>query len=1162
MKPIPLRWRLPLCALLLLPLQAQTQSESVDEEARAVAPVDWLLEQLRLGEARHNEVLVEQTLERLALLAPNDPRVLQARVRKALRKKKLDDAGELVERLAEEAPESDAYRLARLELELAGARLDDLLTARLMATTGRVEEAKAAYDDLFSEGFPTLPLALEYWQLVARLPEGEARAIEALQDLDERYPRSPELRFALARLLFGAGRHEDAFDRLEQLGEDPGTRRAAARQWRDALRGEPPSEASVAGWQRFLRVFGDTDYASEAQEILARQQERLADPNFQLRRRGLALHEDAGGTAGEAEIQRALEVYPEDVELIGALGVIRLRQARYEEALDLLRRAEELDDSPYTGGKWEARIATATYWQQIKRGDEALAAGDDQTAFDAFSLAREQTEAANEAWLGLGDVARLRHQEAAAERAYREALRINPNYTTALERLVALYAQRSPRQAIDFIDGLSPSRQAALGDTRAQLRIAMLQEESEALLAQGEDAKAIERLIEARRINPDDVWLSYTLANLLAKRDRRPEADRVFQDLLANLTAPEERAQGRYAQALYLSGDNRDAQALDALRRIPEDQRNAETGRLRSRLERGLLLARAEERRARGDETGAVALLEAAPADGGISRRLGDWAQERGEPAVAEAYYRQALDLEPDSPSARLGLVETALAQGDEAGARERLEAFSPAPTDFAARRRQIDLWSALGETDRAETMMEALLAEEAAGKDPLILRSAGQLAEAQGQRERALDRYRRAMVAADLSDPESLEDAATLTRLTRPSEADDWLAASLRDRVAETYQAGNTRVRYGHLFEHEGGTPGVSELTANTDMLEIDMPLARGRGLVRIDRVALDAGRLDRGPDGLSRESLGTCALGGCAGDFDQEQTGVSVGLGWYNETWRVDIGTTPIGFEVTDIVGGLKYNGDIGPLWFDAVLSRRALDDSLLAYAGVEDPRSGDTWGGVRANGVSLGLGYDRGGPWGVWSKWGAHFLEGENVEDNTRLQAMGGVYRKLINRRNERLSVGVNALYMHYDKELGGYTYGQGGYYSPQQYFSLSLPVSYARRSANWSWEVGASISQSWSDSDDSPRYPKGVSGAALEEADRRRRGGSGGDFGYGLNGRVERRLSNHWALGLGFALQEAEDYSPDMFGLTLRYTLDPWQGSLDMPPMELVPYAEFD
>jgi hypothetical protein len=43
---------------------------------------------------------------------------------------------------------------------------------------------------------------------------------------------------------------------------------------------------------------------------------------------------------------------------------------------------------------------------------------------------------------------------------------------------------------------------------------------------------------------------------------------------------------------------------------------------------------------------------------------------------------------------------------------------------------------------------------------------------------------------------------------------------------------------------------------------------------------------------------------------------------------------------------------------------------------------------------------------------------------VEDNWRVRWMTGYYYKLINKNNERLTVGVSNMLWHYDKDLSGY------------------------------------------------------------------------------------------------------------------------------------------
>lgn len=81
----------------------------------------------------------------------------------------------------------------------------------------------------------------------------------------------------------------------------------------------------------------------------------------------------------------------------------------------------------------------------------------------------------------------------------------------------------------------------------------------------------------------------------------------------------------------------------------------------------------------------------------------------------------------------------------------------------------------------------------------------------------------------------------------------------------------------------------------------------------------------------------------------------------------------------------------------------------------------------GGVRADGGGLSLSYDRGDAHGIWSSLGADSLTGKNVADNWRVRWMTGYYYKVINENNRRVTVGLNNMIWHYDKDLSGYTLG---------------------------------------------------------------------------------------------------------------------------------------
>ncbi len=209
---------------------------------------------------------------------------------------------------------------------------------------------------------------------------------------------------------------------------------------------------------------------------------------------------------------------------------------------------------------------------------------------------------------------------------------------------------------------------------------------------------------------------------------------------------------------------------------------------------------------------------------------------------------------------------------------------------------------------------------------------------------------------------------------------------------------------------------------------------------------------------------------------------------------------------------------------------------------------------------------MSYDKGEANGIWSSLSADSLTGKNVEDNWRVRWMTGYYYKLINQNNERLTVGVSNMLWHYDKDLSGYSLGRGGYYSPREYVSFALPVNWRKRTENWSWELGGSVSWSHSKTKDVMRYPlqglipdnepsrytdKGVMGT----------GSSSSGTGYTARAIVERRVTSNWFVGLGVDIQEAKDYTPSHALLYVRYSAAGWQGDMDLPPEPLVPYADW-
>ncbi|MFV8799719.1 cellulose synthase complex outer membrane protein BcsC [Yersinia sp. LJYL362] len=1160
MRNIKINW---LLSLALLP-QAFI---GIARGAESVSPTQFLLEQVRLGEATNKDELVKQSLYRLNTMEPNNPDVIAAGIRQALRQGNLEQAQKQLDKLQQLAPDSDVYRRAKLMLAMTKPEVrQQLQEARLLATAGRVAEAKVKYDQLLQGNPPTLDLAVEYWRMVARLPGQEALATQKLAALDQQYPGNVALRIALARMYFSQQKAELGYAMLEKVAADPTGTSDAADLWMDTIKTMTVSPQSVAALAHFLDVFSTGPQADIARKELANQQAMLADPTYQARLSGLAKVDSGGGTAAIPALKQALAASPNDPEILGALGLAYARAGDRTQALRLFEQAQKSDKDGLKSDKWASLIKTNRYWLLNDEGDKALKAGNTTLAQQKYQQARQIDGNDSYALIGLGDVAVARHDDKSAEQHYQQALRLDPTNSSAVRGLANIYQRESPQKALNYLNNLPRSQQAKMRDTLNGLQLDMLKQQAETLAAQQQWHQAAEKYRQAQKMAPDDVWITYRLAQALAQDGHSAQADAEFHQLASRKPGDPEQV---YAYALFLSSTERDSQALAHLATLPTALWNDNIRELDQRLKLDQVLTLARQLRASGDETGAITALHQQPANTQIDLTLADWALERGDYSEALAGYQRIRAREPQNPDARLGEIEAYIAEGRLSDARQHLqiEPLTGEGATLNTQRRVANAWSGVGEPQKAADIFQRLKPAAAKGApsqdNALVFRDSARLAQSQGQPAAAQDDFKQAMVASSIA-PQLPADNDNYTLLTRNQATDDWLKRGIRADAADLYRQQDTRVTLDQDYWGSSGTGGVSDLSAFNTMAQVDTPLADGRAFFRSDIIEMNASTFAN-TKGVYNEKFGTCYKAGCEGDIRQRASGTSIAMGWQNEHWATDIGTTPMGFEVVDVVGGLAYSNSWNHIGWTATASRRPLSSSLLAFAGTRDPNTNVTWGGVRASGVSLGASYDRGEANGVWSDLSYHYLTGQNVADNQRLRFMTGYYYKLINEDNRRLTVGLNGMWWHYQKDLSGYTLGQGGYYSPQKYLSLAIPVNYRQRTDNWSWELGGSVSVSHSATNDRARYPlQSLLNNSIKSISDRNDldyGDSSNGVGYTLRALIERRLSSHWTLGAGVDIQQAKDYTPSHALIYLRYSMAGWQGDLDMPPQPLVPYADF-
>jgi predicted Zn-dependent protease len=407
------------------------------------------------------------------------------------------------------------------------------------------------------------------------------------------------------------------------------------------------------------------------------------------------------------------------------------------------------------------------------------------------------------------------------------------------------------------------------------------------------------------------------------------------------------------------------------------------------------------------------------------------------------------------------------------------------------------------------------------------------------------------------------------------PSNVANTQTLGVADELAQVNREQASTVSGGIVFRNRDGEDGLSTLTDIEAPIQGRIKAGNGHIVVTATPVTLDAGTasgnvstLARFGAGLSNSTSESAAIAGNNTYGSQTASGVGLSLGYDSRAVTADIGVTPLGFRETNIVGGAQYNGGVtDKVSYSLAIARRAVTDSLLSYAGARDAGAGLEWGGVTSTGGLGSLAWDDGTS-GLYVNASYQYYGGHNVASNNAVKGGGGVYTRLLKDADQTLTVGVNTTLMTYNKNLSYFTYGQGGYFSPQQYVILNLPVEWTGRNGLFTYDVKGSIGVQHYRQDASNYFPlndnSGRQGAAAANA---AFVGSGVDSGavypgqsktgvsYSLSAVGEYQLAPQLAFGATASLGNAYEYREWLAAVYVRYSFSKQTGSPPFPPTPL-------
>ncbi len=390
----------------------------------------------------------------------------------------------------------------------------------------------------------------------------------------------------------------------------------------------------------------------------------------------------------------------------------------------------------------------------------------------------------------------------------------------------------------------------------------------------------------------------------------------------------------------------------------------------------------------------------------------------------------------------------------------------------------------------------------------------------------------------------------------------------SALDELSEMQEGRTPMLSVGVVGRARQGESGMSRLTDMQAPVELKFGAGDGMMTLRATPTGVSSGTPDTTYGTLSRFG------GGPATALDmplrspgsQNDNGVGLGIGYETANLAVDVGTLPLGFGQNDIMGGVRYRmGLSDQTSLTGELSRRPVTDSTLSFAGARDARTGERWGTVSANGGRLDLTWDD-GSFGTYAIGALHSLQGHNVQSNYRAELGGGMYWRVHRTTDSTFTAGLNFTGMGYDKNLRYFTYGHGGYFSPQQFLAMSVPFDWAQRSGRLSYQIKGALGVQYFKEDAAPYFPTSrtrQNAAAQAASDAEAFGQAGANttaiypgqsktgLGYNLGVALEYQLHPRLFIGSHLSLDNARDYRQFRGGLYVRYALEPYTGRQALP-----------
>ncbi|RPH43883.1 MAG: hypothetical protein EHM86_00570 [Desulfobulbaceae bacterium] len=339
--------------------------------------------------------------------------------------------------------------------------------------------------------------------------------------------------------------------------------------------------------------------------------------------------------------------------------------------------------------------------------------------------------------------------------------------------------------------------------------------------------------------------------------------------------------------------------------------------------------------------------------------------------------------------------------------------------------------------------------------------------------------------------------------------------------------------------FRAREGDSGSSRLFAMAYTADVQSPTPAGRLWdVRLSPIHLDNGEFqDRPLIGSSYRMLYDSQVDVRESNPTIDVLQLDMGIRQEGDfPWQIRLGTTPISGPVeprpTFLLSFWNEKWRLN-------LEQEAVRESRLSWVGMEDPYSQNSWGRVLRTGAELERTFSLKGPWWFSVASEYKYYWGEHVADNQQLSASVS-WGKTDQWLGMTRDVGLFLETKGFERNTNFYTYGYGGYFSPELMLIAGPFIHVTKeRSSDFWWDGSLSTGYTYHRAASAPRYWEPDSSMPVTDIIQRYSGSEESNLAVDARLRGLYSLGGAWFVGAELAINNSSDFTEFQGALILRY-----------------------